>query len=90
MDGVTYQTKDWSLGGVLLSRYRGKRHEGEDIDGKLSILAAPEHHPFKGVIIRRRELKDELAIRFTELSEAAFTLLEHASIGRERQDWAFR
>ena len=87
IDGYTYPTLDWSLGGVLLSHYCGQRAQGEEIEGKVRVVTVPGSHPFKAVIVRRGTRTRELALRFTELSDAAFALLEDALTGRLRPDW---
>ena len=86
IDGKTYLTKDWSLGGVLLSQYSGRRVQGQEIEGNVGVVTAPGRHPFKGVTVRRDATMGELALQFTELSDETFALLEDASIGGLRQD----
>ncbi len=86
IDGDSYVTKDWSLGGVLLSHYFRQRAQGEDIEGNVGVVTVSGRHPFKGVVVRQDATRGELALQFTELSDVAFALLKDASTGDVRQD----
>lgn len=86
IDGKTYLTKDWSLGGVLLSQYFGRRVQGQEIEGNVGVVTAPGRYPFKGVTVRRDATTGELALQFTELGDETFALLEDASNGGLCQD----
>ena len=79
IDGKIYLTKDWSLGGVLLSHYFGRRAQGEEIRGNVGVVTAPGRYPFKGVAVRQDAVRGELALRFTDLSDATLALLKEAS-----------
>ena len=82
MDGNTYPTMDWSLGGALLSYYYGQRALEEEIEGRVRLATGSDSYPFKGVVVRRDLRKGQMAFRFTELSNSAFTLLEEAIVRR--------
>ena len=84
IDENTYSTMDWSLGGALLSYYDGQRAVEEGIEGSVRLATEPDSHPFKGEVVRRDLRKGQMAFRFTELSNSAFTLLEEAIIRRRR------
>lgn len=86
IDGKTYLTRDWSLGGVLLSHYFGRREPGQEIDGNVGVVTASGRYPFKAVAVRQNAERGELALQFSHLSDAASALLKDASSGIERQD----
>lgn len=90
IDDVTYVTSDWSLGGLLLSGYYGQRHQGEEIEAELRVVTETEKHAFKASVVRRRVAEGQMALRFTELSDGAFALLEGLSTGRQRRAAAHR
>ena len=82
IDDETYQTVDWSLGGVLIADYYGSAALGDHLAGRIHILTDQRSHPFKAVVVRRDSGSGQLAFNFTELSESAFSLLESALMGR--------
>lgn len=82
LDGATYPTVDWSLGGVLVSDYYGTAAPGDEVEGRVQILTDTTSHAFKAVVVRRDSGAGELAVNFTELSDSAFSLLESALMGR--------
>ena len=90
IDDVTYVTSDWSLGGLLLSGYYGQRHQGEEIEAELRVVTETEKHAFKASVVRRSVAEGLMALRFTELSDGAFALLEGLSTGRQRRAAAHR
>ena len=81
IDGKLHLTKDWSLSGVLLTNYFGRRVEGNELEGKIGVITTPGKHPFKGITVRRDVDRGELALRFTELSDSTLALLRDASAG---------
>ena len=82
LDGDSYPTVDWSLGGVLVSDYYGPAAPGDQVEGRVQILTDTTSHAFKAVVVRRDSGAGELALNFTELSESAFSVLESALMGR--------
>ncbi len=84
IDGNTYPTMDWSLGGALLFHYYGQRALEKEIEGSVRLASEPDGHPFKGEVVRCDLRKGQMAFRFTELSNSAFALLEEAIIRRWR------
>lgn len=80
-DGSSYQTMDWSLGGVRVAGYSGPRIPGDEVEGTIQIATHTNSHPFKAVVVRV-DFSGELALNFTELSDSAFSLLESAVMGR--------
>ena len=90
IDDVTYITSDWSLGGLLLSGYYGQRQQGEDIEAELRVVTETEKHAFKAGVVRRSVAEGLMALRFTDLSDGAFALLEGLSTGRQRRAAAHR
>lgn len=90
IDETTYVTSDWSLGGLLLSDYYGQREQGEEIEAELRVVTEPDKHDFRAKVVRQSTSEGQLALRFTELSEGAFALLEDLSVGRQRRGAAHR
>ena len=82
LDDGSYQTKNWSLGGVLVEDYYGSLAPGDEVDGTVQLLPDTSSHPFKAVVVRRETAVGHLALSFIELSESAFALLESAMMGR--------
>lgn len=80
IDGESYPTADWSLGGALLSDYYGRREFEEEIEGKIRLATEPDSYPFTCKIVRHDLRNGQMALRFTELSEDAFTLLQESFI----------
>ncbi len=72
-DGGSYQTTDWSLGGVRVAGYYGQRTPGDEVEGTVQVLSDTNSHPFKAVVVRRDS--GELALIFTELSNSALLVL---------------
>ena len=85
IDGAAYRTRDWSLGGLLLSGFRGRKVRGEEIEAELRAATATELHAVKTIVVRQIARQGQVALRFTELSDGAFALLEDLSTGRERR-----
>ncbi len=83
-DGRSHHTVDWSLGGALLSGYVGKRNIGSSIDGTVHLVWEPTTHPFRGIVVRRVLERGELALRFIDLSDSTFKLLEEYATNRRR------
>ena len=90
IDDTTYVTSDWSLGGLLLSDYHGQREQGEEIEAELRVATEPDKHGFRATVARQSTSEGRLALRFTELSDGAFAVLEDLSIGRNRRAAAHR
>ena len=84
LDDATYPTSNWSLGGVLLLDYYGRRTPGMEIEGSVRLATEHESHRFKGAVVRKDLRAGHLALHFIELSEGAFALLDGASIGIKR------
>jgi len=82
LEGGSYASVDWSLGGVLVSDYYGPAAPGDEVEGRVQILTDPASHAFKAVVVRRNSEAGELALNFTELSDSAFSMLESALLGR--------
>ena len=82
---ASYATRDWSLGGVLLSGYRGEKQKGEEVEAEVSTGEGAERYAFKATVVRRSAGSGRVALHFTELSDGAFALLEDLSTGRLRR-----
>ena len=80
IEGQTYQARNWSLGGILLSGYDGPKDVGEAIRGELGFVDESERHPFEALVVRQNRDSGELAVGFTGLSDIALDLLSrHAA-----------
>ncbi len=75
---------DWSLGGALLSGYFGNRKNGGLIDGTVQLVSESTTHPFRGIVVRRVLERGEIALRFVDLSDSTFKLLEKYATNRWR------
>ena len=82
LDGETYGTVDWSLGGALLADYYGPRGTGDQVEGSLQITRDMTSFPFKAVVVRRDPAMGQLALNFTDLSASGFSALETLIMGR--------
>ncbi len=75
---------DWSLGGALLSGYFDNRKIGSLIDGTVQLVSQSTTHPFRGIVVRRVLEGGEIALRFVDLSDSTFKLLEKYATNRWR------
>jgi hypothetical protein len=75
---------DWSLGGALISGYFGNIKIGRLLDGTVQLVTEPAIHPIRGIVVRHFKGRGELALRFVDLSESTFKLLQECAINRRR------
>lgn len=86
IDGETYRTIDWSLGGLLIDDYSGPLMVGEEF--RCTIRPIVEGRRLEAEltaeVARLDERKPRLAIRFISYGEGAYDALEQLSMGRLR------
>lgn len=85
LGGSSYVSSNWSLGGVLLSDCYGRWTPGMEVEGSLRLASSFESHGFTGAVVRKELAAGHLALRFTELSDGAFALLDSASLEAEHR-----
>ncbi len=83
-DGRYHLAVDWSLGGAMISGYFGNIKIGSLLDGTVQSISKPEPHPIRGVVVRHFMGRGELALRFVDLSDSTFKLLEECATNRQR------
>ena len=80
LDGQTYATKNWSVGGALLLGKFDNKKVGQMIAGRLGLHGEEPRYPFNATIVRLGPSDSTMAIMFIELSDGAFDLLHwHAT-----------
>ncbi len=73
-----------SLGGALISGYFGNLKNGSVIDGTVQLVSESTTHPIRGIVVRHFRERGELALRFVDLSDSTFKLLEECATNRRR------
>jgi len=86
-DGSLYTTTNWSLGGVPLSGFKGRRRAGDAVqigliahDGEMAY-----RHSANAEVVRVGPPLGELALHFQELDPEALDTLEGLITGRLRR-----
>ena len=78
IDGQTYSTVNWSLGGLLISDYDGTAVDDQPI--RIDIKAKDEGAEFKlrisARVIRNRTDRRELAVKFEEMNPQVYDFFE--------------
>ncbi len=78
IDGETYATVNWSLGGLLVSEFDGIALEDQLI--RLDIMAKDENATFKmqitARVIRHKLDRRELALKFEEMNPQLYDFFE--------------
>jgi c-di-GMP-binding flagellar brake protein YcgR len=78
IDGISYSTLNWSLGGLLVSEFDGVALEDQML--KVDIMAKDDHANFKlridARVIRHRLDKRELALKFEEMNPQLYDFFE--------------
>ncbi|HUA52232.1 MAG TPA: hypothetical protein VMB81_08705 [Candidatus Sulfotelmatobacter sp.] len=74
--GLARITLNWSLSGLLLGGYRGALKDGERLNGMIWTDDPKDPGLFIGHVIKLNPDKHTLAVKFDELPEATFALLE--------------
>jgi hypothetical protein len=75
---ITQQTVNWSLSGMLLERYHGDLAEGQQFRGMIRLEKTQEPGLFGASVIRVNPERHTLALKFQDLSNGTFALLEAA------------
>ena len=75
---ITQQTINWSLTGMLLGRYQGELAEGQSLRGMIRLEKTQEPGPFAASVIRVNAERHTLALKFQDLPNGTFALLEAA------------
>ena len=84
INGHTFETYDWSLGGFRISDFKGRPPVG-DVLRVTELSYSPEHKQTvncKATVTRIILGKNQVAFSFQELDEDAFNFLEAASLQR--------
>lgn len=74
----TYNTVNWSLTGLLIDRHRDPVEPGQMFNGMIRLPRGTEAGTFVATVVRRIPDSEKVALRFTNLPEATFALLEAA------------
>jgi len=75
---ITQPTINWSLTGMLLGRYQGALAEGQPFRGMIRLEKTQEPGPFAASVIRVNPERHTLALKFQDLPNGTFALLEAA------------
>lgn len=86
-DGQTVTTRDWTLGGVCLSPYRGRCLPGDRLSLLIfaSVGERTVRHRVEAEVVRVDRVSEELAAQFVRLDAAAVDTLEGLLTGRLRR-----
>jgi hypothetical protein len=78
IDGLTYSTLNWSLGGLLVSEFDGVALEDQIL--RVDIMAKDENTSFKlrvpARVIRHKLDRRELALKFEEMNPQLYDFFE--------------
>lgn len=84
--GVTYSTRDWSLGGLALHGADPLLVDGETVEGHMTDREQDGMpHAFAALVVRHDPEADVVALNFTELAPDAFAFLENLQTPRGRR-----
>ena len=78
------ETLNWSLGGFLATAMLHDIREGQILTGTLRIIGETEEGEFVARVIRYDDNKLTLAVRFVDLDDKTFTILDRAARRRFR------
>ena len=86
LDGETYRTVDWSLGGFRVAPYAGALRPGAIVDVTIRIVVndRERRHPTEAEVLRVLRAERTLAGRFVRLDGAALDSLESLILARMR------
>lgn len=87
LEGETYTSLDWSLGGFLIEGYIGRRLPGEEVMIGIQVVAkgVEYDHVARAEIIRVDRHAGQLAANFVSLDDATLNTLEGWLTGRLRR-----
>ena len=83
LDEVTYQTMNWSLGGLLIEGYDGKRQAGDSV--QISIKAKDNSAEFRmriAVNVIRVVPSESIALQFEAMSTEIYEFFERCFADR--------
>ena len=83
LDGVVYQTLNWSLGGLLIEGYSGERAAGDTV--QIDIKAKDSAADFRmkiAVKVIRAVPGESIALQFEAMSEAIYEFFERCFADR--------
>ncbi len=83
LDGVTYQTMNWSLGGLLIQGYAGERKAGDTV--QIDIKAKDNSADFRMKItvkVIRAVSGESIALQFDALSPEIYEFFERCFADR--------
>lgn len=87
LKGRTYDTRDWSLGGILIAGYRGSCLPGEEVTVGISVTVNGHTSEYvaRAEVVRVAAATGYLAAAFTELDAHTIDMLEGLMTGRFRR-----
>lgn len=87
LDGETYTSLDWSLGGFLIEGYEGQRRTGEEMTVGLQVIArgVEFNHVARAEVVRIDPHGNQFAANFVALDNATINTLEGWMTGRLRR-----
>ncbi len=83
LDGVSYQTMNWSLGGLLIEGYAGAHAAGDAV--KIDIKAKDKHADFRmriAVKVIRAVPGETIALQFEAMSPEIYEFFERCFADR--------
>ncbi len=87
IEGKSYTTTDWSLGGFLIEEYSGRLSAGDEIMVAIQVIAGAVEfsHVARAEVIRNDTRSGQLAANFLQLDNATIANLEGWLTGRLRR-----
>jgi hypothetical protein len=87
IDGESYPTTNWSLGGFLVEPYDGRRKTGDKLTVEIVIKVNDKEfrHRARAKVARRRRVEGQLAAHFQGLPPEAVDTLDGLITGRLRR-----
>ena len=81
----TYTTSNWSMGGLLLSGFRGVMAPGAMVSGTVKVEPSGQNLSFRGCVARSMPNAAKLAIRFTTFDPQMVAELDRGMSRRLRR-----
>ena len=87
IDGESYPTRNWSLGGFLVEPYDGRRKTGDKLAVTIIVKVNDREfrHRAKAKVARRSRVESQLAAHFAALPPEAIDTLDGLITGRLRR-----
>lgn len=88
LDGKSYETVDWSLGGFMIEPYEGDHMPGDRVYVRVTVYDGRDVycHPIEVEVIRLDPKYGELGAHFLNIDDDTFTTLEGWIAGRLSRD----